>query len=79
MNGGDVVEKIINLEKIKNVIKQSNPGIIFIASDFVNIANNVVIKKTITLNKRGFINRISHGLYMKPEYSKLTNKLIPFG
>ena len=79
MNVGDILEKINNLEKIKNVIKQSDPGTIFISSDFANIANNEVIRKNLSLlTKRGFINRISHGLYIKPEYGKLTNELIPF-
>lgn len=79
MNSGDVMETINNLEKIKNVINQSNPGSVFIASDFANIANNEVIRKNLSLlTKRNFINRISHGLYIKPEYSKLTNELIPF-
>ncbi len=79
MNGGDLMETINNLEKIKNVINQSDPGSVFIASDFANIANNEVIRKNLSLlTKRSFINRISHGLYIKPEYSKLTNELIPF-
>lgn len=73
------METINNLEKIKNVINQSDPGSVFIASDFANIANNEVIRKNLSLlTKRNFINRISHGLYIKPEYSKLTNELIPF-
>ncbi len=79
MNSGDVVETINNLEKIKNVINQSKPGSVFIASDFANIANNEVIRKNLSLlTKRNFINRISHGLYIKPEHSKLTNEIIPF-
>lgn len=72
------METINNLEKIKNIIKKSDPDSIFIASDFTNIANNEVIRKNLSLlTKRGFINRISHGLYMKPKYSKLTNEPIP--
>lgn len=75
----DTMEIINNLEKIKNIINQSNPGSVFIASDFANIANNDVIRKNLSLlTKRNFINRIGHGLYIKPEYSKLTNELIPF-
>ncbi len=79
MNGDDDMEAFNNLEKIKNVIKKSSRGSIFIAADFANIANNEVIRKNLSLlTKRNFINRISHGLYLKPEYSKLTNELIPF-
>lgn len=79
MNGGDCVETINSLEKIKNIISQSDPGSIFVASDFANIDNNEVVRKNLSLlTKRNLINRIYHGLYTKPEYSKLTSELIPF-
>ncbi len=73
------METINSLEKIKEVINQSDPSSVFVASDFADIANNEVIRKNLSLlTKRNFIKRINHGLYIKPEFSKLTNELIPF-
>ena len=73
------METINSLERIKNTINQSDPGSVFVASDFANIANNEVVRKNLSLlTKRKLINRINHGLYIKPEYSKLTNEVMPF-
>lgn len=67
------------LEIIKNKIVESESGSIFVASDFANIASNEVVRKSLSLlTKRKIIERINHGLYIKPQYSKLTNEHLPF-
>lgn len=73
------METLNNLEVMKNAINQAESGSVFIASDFSDIASNDVVRKNLSLlTKRNIINRISHGIYIRTEYSKLTNEPIPF-
>lgn len=74
----DRMETINKLERIKNAIDKSESGSVFVASDFANIAANEVVRKNLSLlTKKKIIERIGHGLYIKPQYSKLTNEYLP--
>lgn len=79
MNGVDCVNQLNHLESMTNLIKKTNKGSIFVASDFADIANNEVVRKNLSiLTKRKILKRINHGLYLYPQYSKLTNEILPF-
>lgn len=65
-------------EKIKNGIEQHGEGWCFTPTDFSDIANNDVVRQTLSrLNKVGFIDRLAKGLYYFPQYHDTLGKLPP--
>lgn len=66
------------LEQIKARTNESEPGTVFIPSDFFDIAEavkvNVALKR---LTDRGELRRIMRGVYAKPRYSELLKTDIP--
>lgn len=58
--------------KIVEKIKIYNSGIVFISNDFLDIASNETVRRTLNrLVKDGSIKRIIDGFYYKPAYSTL--------
>ena len=61
-----------NLNIIRKRIQESRDGSVFVASDFVDITENVKVGVSLSrLEEEGLIKRIMRGVYYKPEYSKL--------
>ena len=60
-----------------NRISKEPYGRCFIISDFTDIMDYEVAKKSIArLEKSGILRRIMHGVYDKPKYSKLLNEYV---
>jgi hypothetical protein len=58
------------LEQIRDRIKNSDPGVIFITSDFLDLTDYANAKKCLSrLTESGFLRRIMRGIYDNPEYS----------
>jgi len=58
------------LEQIRDRIKNSDPGKIFTASDFMDLTDSINVKKCLSrLAESGIIRRIMRGVYDYPEYS----------
>jgi hypothetical protein len=58
------------LEQIRDRIKNSEFGTVFILSDFLDLADYDSVKKSLSrLAKSGLIRRIIRGVYENPEYS----------
>ncbi len=65
-------------EKIKNRIQQHGEGWCFTPTDFADIANNDVVRQTLSrLSKVGFIDRLAKGVYYFPYYHNTLGKLPP--
>ena len=61
-----------NLNIIRKRIQESRAGSVFVASDFVDITENVKVGVSLSrLEEEGLIKRVMRGVYYKPEYSKL--------
>lgn len=66
------------LEQIKSVIERAEPGTIFQASDFSDIADNKTIHMSLArLADQRELQKILRGLYMKPRFSTLLDEYIP--
>lgn len=62
-------------EKIKKKIKSLKSETVFIANDFIEIAEYETARKTLNrLAKEGAIQKIFRGLYYRPRFSKLLNE-----
>ena len=73
------MKQLNHLESMTKLITEKNKGSIFVSSDFADIAGNEVVRKNLSLlTKRKILKRINHGLYLYPQYSKLTNEILPF-
>ena len=58
------------LEQIRDRIKNSDPGMIFITSDFLDLTDYANAKKGLSrLAESGFVRRIMRGVYDYPQYS----------
>ena len=67
-----------NTEKKFDMIERYEAGIPFGAKDFLDYGNyDAIRKQLIRMEKQGKIIRIIDGIYCKPEYSKLTEELLP--
>ncbi|HAT3863315.1 TPA: hypothetical protein RG334_001757 [Legionella pneumophila] len=65
-------------EKIKNYIQKAGEGWCFTPADFSNIANNDVVRQTLSrLSRVGFIDRLAQGVYYYPQYHDVLGKLPP--
>ena len=61
--------------EIENKIKRFEPGYVFSAIDFREIADTDPVNKALSrLNETGEIRRIIQGIYDKPVYSKILNE-----
>jgi hypothetical protein len=57
-------------DQIKSRINSSEPGSVYITSDFFDIAETQAVNKALSrLEQSGFIRRIMRGVYEYPEYS----------
>lgn len=64
--------------KIENTISKSNTGTIFFAEDFVEFGSSDNIRQILfRLEQEGRIERIAHGIYLKPKTDKLIGTLYP--
>lgn len=64
-------------KEIEKVIDNANDGHLFIINDFIEYGNYDTIKKTIQrIVNKGKLHIITNGIYMKPQFSKLTNSYI---
>ena len=65
------------LDKIRDRIKKSELGTIFVPSDFSDIADYGTVKMGLSrLEKAGLIRRVIRGVYDYPEYSDLLKEYI---
>jgi len=65
------------MEQIRERIKGSNCGMIFVPSDFLDITDYYNIKVSLSrLAESGLIRRIIRGVYEYPEYSDFLNEYI---
>jgi len=65
------------LEQIRERIKGSDLGTIFIPSDFSDLADYGTVKMSLSrIEKAGLIRRIIRGVYEYPEYSNLLNEYV---
>ena len=65
------------IEKIRDRIRTSNPGTIFIPSDFSDLTDYPNIKVSLSrLIESGLIRRILRGVYEYPEYNDFINDFI---
>lgn len=66
------------LEQIKKRIDTTEPGTVFIPSDFFDIAEAVKVNMCLNrLTENGELNRIMRGVFAKPRYSNLHNTNVP--
>lgn len=64
--------------KIENTIFKSNAGRIFFVEDFVELNSSDNIRQILfRLEREGRIERIAHGIYLKPKTDKLIGTLYP--
>jgi hypothetical protein len=67
-----------HLEQVKKRLQNTKDGSVFVPSDFFDIADASIINKCLErLVKRGGLQRVMRGIYVKPRYSTLLNKNIP--
>lgn len=65
------------LTEIENIIKSSNRGDVFVNSDFSEIADSQIIRKSLSrIARDNVIRRILHGVYEYPEYSNFLKEYI---
>ena len=65
------------IQEIRERIGAAEDGIIFIASDFADIADaNTVRSALYRLVQNGVLRRILNGIFEKPKYSKLLNEFV---
>lgn len=66
------------LEQIKNRIDMAEPGMVFIPSDFFDIAEAVKVNVCLNrLKESGSLNAVMRGVFAKPRHSELLGKSIP--
>lgn len=71
------MQREMYMSKIQERIEQSEPGSIFVVSDFKDIADPTAIKKALSrLCEDNIIRRILRGIYEYPEYSSLLQEYV---
>jgi len=66
------------LRQVNDRINEAEPGAVFIPSDFFDIAEPVKVNMCLNrLTEGGDLNRVMHGVYAKPRFSKLLNASVP--
>src|SRR5690606_40051028 len=64
--------------KIENKILKSSRGELFFADDFKNLATPENIRLTLfRMENDGFIERLAHGIYIKPKKDPLLGTIYP--
>jgi len=67
-----------HLERVKKRLQDAKDGSVFIPSDFFDIADASKINKCLTrLEETGELLRVMRGIYVKPRFSELLNKVVP--
>ena len=70
-----IVSRPDYLEQVSSIVEKAEPGSIFLASDFADIAGNKTAHMSLTGQKK--LQRIMRGVYMKPRFSSLLGEFIP--
>ena len=71
------MSRIILLDSIKNKIKSSKTGCVFVAADFTDISDRAKIGVCLNrLEEEGIIKRILRGVYYKPEFNSFLGEYI---
>lgn len=66
------------LEQIEKRIDTTEPGTVFVPSDFFDIAEAVKVNMCLNrLTENGELNRVMRGVFAKPRYSNLLNTNVP--
>lgn len=64
--------------QIETIVKQSQQGSIFFVDDFVGVGAAENVKKILLrLHDEGLLERIAHGIYLKPKMDALIGKIYP--
>ena len=70
-------QRTIYQREIEERIKSFNDGDVFTTKDFIDIANEVAVRKVLSrLNESGVISRALWGIYYKPAYSVLIKSYV---
>jgi len=71
------MERVNYLKKIRERIDLSEKGSVFIISDFTDIAEYMIVKKSLSrLEKSNVIRRVMRGVYEYPEYNDFLGEYI---
>jgi len=71
------MSRIILLDSIKNKIKSSKTGSVFVAADFTDISDRAKVGVCLNrLDEEGIIKRILRGVYYKPEFNSFLGENI---
>ncbi|MBQ9885857.1 MAG: hypothetical protein IJM37_03225 [Lachnospiraceae bacterium] len=71
------MSRIVLLNAIKNKIKTSKTGSIFVAADFTDISDRVKVGVCLNrLDEEGIIKRILRGVYYKPEFNSFLGEYV---
>ena len=71
------MDKPSNLTVIRNRIKKSQPGTVYVAVDFVNISDKTNINAYLAvLAEQCVLHRILRGVYYKPNYNELLKEYV---
>jgi len=66
------------LKQVRERVDATEPGTVFVPSDFFDIAEAVKINMCLKrLTESGELTRVMHGIYAKPRYSKMLNISVP--
>ena len=71
------MSRIVLLDSIKNKIRTSKTGSVFVAADFTDISDRVKIGVCLNrLEEEGIIKRILRGVYYKPEFNSFLGEYV---
>ena len=71
------MSRIILLDSIKNKIKTSKTGSVFVAADFTDISDRAKVGVCLNrLEEEGIIKRILRGVYYKPEFNSFLGEYV---
>lgn len=71
------MDKATNWQLIKDRIKKSEIGTVFVATDFVDISDKTSINTYLTrLDEEKLLRRIMRGVYYKPEYNDFLGEYV---
>ena len=71
------MSRIVLLNAIKNKIKTSKTGSIFVAADFTDISDRAKVGVCLNrLDEEGIIKRILRGVYYKPEFNSFLGEYV---
>lgn len=71
------MSRIVLLDSIKNKIKSSKKGSVFVAADFTDISDRAKVGVCLNrLEEEGIIKRILRGVYYKPEFNSFLGEYV---